>query len=162
MKLLIVGDTHLPKKSKSLPQKLLEARKEADKVIHTGDWQTREVYEEFQRGCPLYGVYGNVDDEYLQTALPGSFVWKEEGYSIGLVHGHEGTGSSTEKRVVNFFEEPLDLVLFGHSHIPYLRYHGKTLFVNPGSAVDKRRAPYHSFAWVELTSRGIEVKYEFY
>lgn len=162
MKLLVFGDTHIPKRAKKLPDRLVDGMKEADMLIHTGDWQSREIYEQITAIGSVKGVYGNVDDAFLTEALSSTLIWEEKGFRIGLTHGHEGKGSSTEARVINMFTEPLDLVLFGHSHIPYLRSHGRTLFVNPGSATDRRRAPFCSFAWIELGSEGIEIRHVFY
>lgn len=163
MKLLVIGDTHIPKKGKELPGRVIDSLVHADAVIHTGDWQTKEVYEMFlSYHSSLIGVYGNVDDEELCSFLPASFEWEACGYNLGLIHGHIGKGSTTEKRVQNSFDRPQDIVFFGHSHIPYLRYHGKTLYVNPGSAVDKRKVPFRSFAWIELTESGIMVEHKFF
>ncbi|SDN20987.1 metallophosphoesterase family protein [Alkalicoccus daliensis] len=163
MRLLIIGDTHLPKKGPELPVQVIEALSAADVVAHTGDWQTQGVYEMLKSMHPhVKGVYGNVDDAYLSSFLPDILQWEEAGYHFGLIHGHEGKGSSTEKRVQHSFNTNLDVVFFGHSHIPYLRYHGKTLYINPGSATDKRRVPYRSFAWVEISSKGLSVRHEFF
>ncbi|WP_306301169.1 metallophosphoesterase [Thalassobacillus sp. C254] len=55
------------------------------------------------------------------------------------------------------FEEPLDCIIFGHSHIPYVRFASKTLLFNPGSATSKRKMPYYSFGVLTV---GEELKTE--
>jgi putative phosphoesterase len=43
------------------------------------------------------------------------------------------------------------VVIFGHSHIPWLEDEEDLLLLNPGSPTDRRRQPEHTFAllWVE-------------
>ncbi|TVP83834.1 MAG: metallophosphoesterase [Alkalicoccus sp.] len=162
MNILIFGDTHMPSKAFTLPQILREAMGEADEIIHTGDWQTYSVYNELQAEWNIVGVHGNADESEVQNHLPASLTIERNGYRIGVVHGHEGRGGITEKRAENAFKEKADIVLFGHSHIPYLRFHGKMLLINPGSATDKRKAPLCSFAWLNLSEHGLHARHIFY
>jgi uncharacterized protein len=162
MNILVFGDTHMPSKASKLPQILTEAMQEADEIIHTGDWQTLFVYKELQAEWNIAGVYGNADEPEVQNYLPASLTIERNGYKIGIVHGHEGRGGTTEKRAENAFKEEADIVLFGHSHIPYLRFHGKTLLINPGSATDKRKVPLCSFAWLKLSEDGLHARHIFY
>ncbi|WP_147804965.1 metallophosphoesterase family protein [Alkalicoccus halolimnae] len=162
MRILVFGDTHMPKKGSSLPEELQKAFSSADLIIHTGDWQTVEVYEKLKADTSVIGVYGNGDEKQLQADLPAQVIMNECGYRIAVVHGHEGKGSTTEKRAENAFKGKADIILFGHSHIPYLRYHGKSLLLNPGSATDRRRSPYFSFAWLRLSEEGIKAEHVFF
>ena len=38
MRLLLIADTHLPKRAKDLPEQVWDAVDAADVVIHAGDW----------------------------------------------------------------------------------------------------------------------------
>lgn len=153
MRIVVTSDTHIKSlQKKQLPIKLQEACKRADLIIHAGDWQTPEVYEKLAKLAPLKGVWGNADTEEIKAYVPDKLIVEAEGYRIGIVHGH-GDKKTTEQRVKETFQDeetPLDMVIFGHSHIAYMRYMGKTLFLNPGSPTDKRRSPYYSFAVIEL------------
>lgn len=145
MKIVVLSDTHMPKKAQQLPERLKEELPSADLIIHAGDWQTLEVYEELKKYAPVKGVYGNVDGEEIQAQFPYKQIVEVEGKRIGLVHGH-GEKKTTEKRVVEAFEgEEPDLIIFGHSHLPLLRFVKKTMLFNPGSVTDKRRLPSYSF-----------------
>ncbi|GGF17369.1 phosphoesterase [Halobacillus andaensis] len=145
MEIIVVSDTHLPKKNKGVPTVLKNEMKKADLVIHAGDWQTPEVYEQFQQFGELVGVYGNVDGTEMKDLVPRKEMLQINGFTIGVVHGH-GEKKTTEKRVIEEFEdEEVDLIIFGHSHLPLLRFVKKTMLFNPGSATDKRRLPYYSF-----------------
>ncbi|OCA90806.1 YfcE family phosphodiesterase [Bacillus sp. FJAT-27225] len=145
MKIVVISDTHIPKRSKQLPDELLEEASSADLIIHAGDWQTAQVLEELSTFAKVEGVVGNVDGPELTALLPFKKVIEANGYRIGIVHGH-GKGKTTEKRAIDAFcEEEVDCIVFGHSHIPVLRYEQDILLFNPGSPTDKRRQKYFSF-----------------
>jgi len=70
LKILVLGDTHIPKRAKKLPSIIKTVCKEVDRIIHVGDWQTIEVYEELSKLGTLDGVFGNVDSQDLMNVLP--------------------------------------------------------------------------------------------
>ncbi|WP_175991361.1 metallophosphoesterase [Bacillus sp. Marseille-Q1617] len=144
MKITILSDTHLPKKGKGFPDDLINDLKECECIIHAGDFQTVDTYNRLKEFGEVTGVAGNVDEEKLKDILPKKITLLVNGMKIGIVHG-DGSGKTTEKRAEEAFsDEPVDLVVFGHSHIPYLRYHQGVLLFNPGSPTDKRRQPMYS------------------
>lgn len=150
MKIVVTGDTHLPVKGRNLPTELVSACETADLIIHTGDWHSMEVYEELSTFSQVVGVYGNVDSEQVKTNFPLKQSIQVESFNIGIIHGH-GEKKTTEKRVLEAFSnQEMDIIIFGHSHIPMLRYVGKTLLMNPGSPTYKRILPYYSFGILEL------------
>jgi len=162
MKIIVTSDTHIKSTSKKqFPQKLLEACQTADLIIHAGDWSSPEVHTALSSIAPVKGVYGNVDGEDIQTIVPEKEIIEVGGYTIGIVHGH-GEKKTTEQRARDAFaSNDLDVLIFGHSHIPFMRYAGKTLLLNPGSPTDKRKLPYYSFALLEL-GKTIECKIIFF
>ncbi|WP_421378882.1 metallophosphoesterase family protein [Bacillus salacetis] len=149
MKIIVVSDTHMPNRGKELPPVLIKELKKADMIIHAGDWNNLEVYEMLKEYGRVEGVYGNTDEQEIRDAFPGKKVLQAEGYTIGIVHG-DGNGKTTEKRAFGAFEEKPDVIIFGHSHIPYVRFDHRVLLFNPGSATDKRKQPYYSFGILEL------------
>lgn len=162
MEILVLSDTHMPKKAKQLPKRFIKELKDVDAIIHAGDWQTLELYEMLKDYAPVYGVYGNVDGEDIQDKFPAKQTLEWKGYQIGIVHGH-GDKKTTEKRVLEAFQEdPPDVLIYGHSHIPVLRYFKKTLLFNPGSLTDKRRSPMYSFGRLTLTEDGIHAEHIFF
>ena len=145
MKIVIMSDTHMPKKGRGFPSQLIEDLESSDLIIHAGDFQTIEVYNSIMKYGDLIGVVGNVDDEKLQAILPKRQVIELFGVKIGIVHG-DGKGKTTEKRAMEaFIDEQVDIIIFGHSHIPYLRYTNGILLFNPGSPTDKRKLPFFSY-----------------
>lgn len=150
MKIVVTGDTHL-KASGKLPSRLTEACLSADLIIHTGDWKSVEVLNELSRYGEVTGVYGNIDGEIIQERLPVKQLLEIDRFKIGVVHGH-GEKKTTERRAIEAFaEEQPDVIIFGHSHIPMIRYLKKQLLLNPGSPTDKRTLPYYSFAILTIS-----------
>ncbi|NJP38945.1 metallophosphoesterase family protein [Alkalicoccus luteus] len=145
MEIVIFGDTHTDSYLQ-LPSLLRQSIEQADLLVHTGDWDSVTLYQSIAGlGIPLFSAAGNADPPELQSQLGKSQRFEAGGWRFGVVHGHEGTGKSTEERAKKWFSEDMpDIVCFGHSHIPYLRYHSKTLLLNPGSAVYRRRVPHRS------------------
>jgi uncharacterized protein len=162
LEIIVVADTHMPKKSKILPKRLLEELDNADAILHAGDWQTLGLHKTLKEYAPVYGVYGNVDNEEIKKHFPFQQQLEWEGYIIGIVHGH-GERKTTEKRALETFEDhPIDILIYGHSHIPVLRYFKKTLIFNPGSLTDKRRLPFYSFGKLTLNEEGIHAEHIFF
>lgn len=158
MKLIVLSDTHMPKKGKQLPLRLMQELEATDAIIHAGDWSSMEVYDMLSKYAPVKGVYGNIEDENVVENLPKNELLELNGFRIGIVHGH-GEKKTTERRAYDTFaEEDVDVIIFGHSHIPLLRYFKKVLLLNPGSPTDKRTQPYNSFAILHIDE---EIRVEF-
>lgn len=150
MKIVALSDTHISSSGKKkLPDRLVQELASADLIIHAGDWISMDIYYALSGFAPVKGVYGNADDSDITDKFPFKDLIDMKGYKIGVTHGH-GEKKTTEKRVREVFaDEVPDLIVFGHSHIPMLRYFNKTLLVNPGSPTYKRKLPNYSFAIID-------------
>jgi uncharacterized protein len=154
MKITVLSDTHLPKGKRKLPDILLKDIEESELIIHAGDFQSEETYKELADLRELAGVFGNTDDPEIKGILPQSRICLVQGVKIGIVHG-DGKGKTTEKRARAAFDrDEVDMIIFGHSHIPYLRYHEGVLLFNPGSPTDKRKMPMFSHGVMEIGNGG--------
>ncbi|MFC4559038.1 metallophosphoesterase family protein [Virgibacillus kekensis] len=150
MKIVVTADTHTSDGKKPLPFRLKKELDDSDLIIHAGDWNSMEVYYELAEYAEVRGVYGNVDDEEIRKKFPEREIVEVAGCRIGIVHGH-GEKKTTEKRAIEAFDgEKIDVLIFGHSHIPMMRYFKKILLFNPGSPTDKRRLPCYSFGILEI------------
>ncbi|MGP4108499.1 metallophosphoesterase family protein [Virgibacillus sp. L01] len=150
MKIIVVADTHMPGKGKQLPARLVKELESAELIIHAGDWKSMEVYSMLSRYAEVKGVYGNVDGDDIKENFALKEIVDVAGHKIGIIHGH-GDKKTTEKRAIEAFEgEAMDVIIYGHSHIPMLKYFKKTLLFNPGSPTDKRALPYYSFGILEI------------
>jgi putative phosphoesterase len=97
---------------------------------------------------PVEAVRGNMDEPALQAALPERRVVEVEDVRIGLVH-IPGPSAGREERLVSWFPG-CDAVVYGHTHVPQLERHRGVWIVNPGSPTERRRAPRHSMALLDL------------
>ncbi|WP_030775586.1 metallophosphoesterase family protein [Streptomyces sp. NRRL S-920] len=145
MRLLLTSDTHVPARAKSLPEALLAAIDEADVVIHAGDWIDEATLDLFEsRSRRLIGVYGNNDGPGLRRRLPEIARAELAGLRFGVVH-ETGAATGRAQRCAQRFPD-LDVLVFGHSHIPWdSQAPGGPRLLNPGSPTDRRRQPFCTF-----------------
>ncbi|MDF3293914.1 metallophosphoesterase family protein [Streptomyces silvisoli] len=145
MRLLLTSDTHLPKRAKKLPEELLEQMELADVVVHAGDWVDLATLTLFtSRTQRLIGVYGNNDGPELRARLPEVARAELDGLRFGVVH-ETGPTRGRDQRCAQRFPD-LDVLVFGHSHIPYdSTAPGGLRLLNPGSPTDRRRHPNCSY-----------------
>ena len=145
MRLLLISDTHVPKRARALPPAVLEAVDAADVVIHAGDWvdaATLDLLEE--RSRRLVGVFGNNDGPELRARLPEVARVELGGVRFAVVH-ETGPATGREARADADYPDA-DVLVFGHSHIPWDTVSPAGLrLLNPGSPTDRRRQPVCTF-----------------
>lgn len=144
-RLLIIADTHLLKRAKALPEEVWAAVEEADVVVHAGDWVDVALLDELeQRSRRLVAVHGNNDHGVLRERLPLVAETEIEGLRLGVVH-ETGDKQGREKRCDAAYPH-LDVLVFGHSHIPWdTTTPGGLRLLNPGSPTDRRRQPHCTY-----------------
>ncbi|MDQ2637925.1 MAG: metallophosphoesterase [Actinomycetota bacterium] len=155
MRLLMISDTHLPVRAKRLPPAVWDAVDDADVVIHAGDWVGVELLDEIEaRARRLVACWGNNDGPELRARLPEVARVELEGLSIAVVH-ETGAAIGREERCDHAYPDD-DVLVFGHSHIPWdtTTPHGLRL-LNPGSPTDRRRQPYGTFLPATVGASGM-------
>jgi uncharacterized protein len=143
--LVLTADTHLPKRARDLPHPLWTAIDAADVVVHAGDWVDVALLDQLEaRARRLVGVYGNNDHGPLRQRLPEVARAEVEGIRMAVVH-ETGDRKGREERCAARFPDT-DLLVFGHSHIPWDTTAASGLrLLNPGSPTDRRRQPHGTF-----------------
>jgi putative phosphoesterase len=152
-RLVIVGDTHLPRFGRVLPAPLVEALGEADRILHVGDHTQRFVLDLLEAFAPTDAIAGNNDPPELHQRLGVMREVAVEGVRIGLTHGHLGPGRTTPDRAFRAFasiDPAPHAIAFGHSHQPMVERREGIWLLNPGSPTDRRRQPTFSFLRVEV------------
>ncbi|WP_328551940.1 metallophosphoesterase family protein [Streptomyces sp. NBC_00358] len=151
MRLLLLSDTHLPKRASRLPAPLLAELPLADVVIHAGDWVDTATLDLLEaRSRRVIGVYGNNDGPDLRARLPEIARAELGGLCFGVVH-ETGGAHHREQRCAERFPD-LDVLVFGHSHIPWDSTAPTGLrLLNPGSPTDRRRQPYRTYMTATVT-----------
>lgn len=152
MRLVITADTHVPKRARDLPPALWSAVEEADVVIHAGDWVDESLLDRMlARSRRLIGVYGNNDGPALRARLPEVARVELAGLRVAVVH-ETGGKERRERRCAARFPDR-DLLVFGHSHIPWdTTAPGGLRLLNPGSPTDRRAQPRATFLTATVES----------
>ncbi|MGH3916604.1 MAG: metallophosphoesterase family protein [Pseudonocardiaceae bacterium] len=149
MRVLIVADTHVPARARDLPRQVWHEVEHADVVLHAGDWVDVALLDAMeQRAARLIGVYGNNDGSPLRGRLPEVARAELAGLRVAVVH-ETGPAQGREERCARAYPD-VDMLVFGHSHIPWDSTTASGLrLLNPGSPTDRRRQPYCTY----LTAR---------
>lgn len=136
MKLGIITDTH-----GQIHPKVFELFDEVDIILHAGDIDTEDILTQLETIAPVNAVRGNVDPYILVKRLPEKQILTFEGISILLIHQALDGQEIHENVKVELAKQKIDIVVFGHTHVPFQKEINGTLFFNPGGA-GKRRFNY--------------------
>ena len=145
VRLLIISDTHLPARARDMPAEVWDEVDRVDVVIHAGDWVSSRALDELEaRARRLIGVYGNNDGPDLRRRLPEVARVTLDGLRLAVIH-ETGGKKGREERADSAFPD-VDLLVFGHSHIPWdTRSPAGMRLLNPGSPTDRRRQPFCTY-----------------
>jgi uncharacterized protein len=144
-KLLLLADTHVPKRARDLPERVWHEVDGADVVLHAGDWVDTALLDAVEaRAATLVGCWGNNDGPQLRARLPEVAKVTLAGVRFTVVH-ETGDAAGREARMVQRYPDT-DVLVFGHSHIPWDTTTATGLrLLNPGSPTDRRRQPYCTY-----------------
>jgi hypothetical protein len=136
MKLIILSDTHI-KPGQSLleliPDELITIIKNSDIIIHAGDFESMDCYNELSGLGKLVAVHGDTDVPELLELLPERKVINVEGVKIGIIHKGQLTSDHADGLRYLAKEMDVDVLVFGHFHHPIIE-ETDVLLISPGSA----------------------------
>lgn len=132
MRIGVLSDTHVPDRQASIPGSILEGLQGVDLIVHAGDLTCLDVLTVLEKIALVRAVCGNMDSPEVRSKLGETLVFDVCGKSIAVMHG-SGSPAETENRARSSFPDA-DVVIFGHTHRPFVEYRGKTLLLNPGPA----------------------------
>lgn len=130
MKIGVLSDTHLASVTEDFKKMLKRQFSDVDMIIHGGDMTSVSVYD-YLSNWELKAVRGNMDDHDLGALLPVKRVELIMGKKIGIIHGR-GSPYTIEDVVLGEFKD-IDVIVFGHSHIPANLKRAGVMMFNPGS-----------------------------
>ncbi len=162
-RLLLLADTHLPKRAKAMQEQVWGLVDDVDVVVHAGDWVSVDLLDELEaRARRVVGVAGNNDGAELWERLGEVARVEVEGVRIAVVH-ETGAAAGRERRCDARFgpesDEPCDVLVFGHSHIPWdTTTPGGVRLLNPGSPTDRRRQPIGTVMLATIDGGAIDVE----
>lgn len=145
MRLLLIADTHVPNRAKDLPARVWSEVDAADVVFHAGDWMDPGLLDRLQtRANRLVACWGNNDGAELRRRLPERADVVLDGVRFTVTH-ETGAATGREARMARQYPDT-DVLVFGHSHIPWDTTARTGLrLLNPGSPTDRRRQPHCTY-----------------
>lgn len=160
MRIAVLSDTHC-REGRSLPRFVWEHLNSVDLILHAGDLTHPGLIDELALIAPVRAVRGNCDS--WDVHLPERELFTCEGLKMGLIHGNAGKGKTTPERAYYAFEhDAVDIVVFGHSHMPLMERKNGIILFNPGSPTDKRREPQYSFGLITIQQGELQAKHLYF
>ena len=147
---VVIADTHIPRRAKALPEALTPHLERADLILHAGDMMDPTLLAELATQAPVRAVRGNLDPP--EVGLQETLEFEFGSARIAMIHD-SGPRRGRRNRMRRRFPEAR-VVVFGHSHIPWLEDEDGLLLLNPGSPTDKRRQPEHTLALLRAQGGG--------
>lgn len=131
MKVLAIGDFHIPNRANKIPEKFKEEIEKADLVLCTGDLTDEEIFEFLkEKSKDLRVIKGNCD--FMD--FPVQDIVNTEGLKIGLIHGDQ-VGRGDLEGLKDIAEKlGVQILVSGHSHKLSIKEKGNIGLINPGSA----------------------------
>ena len=150
MRILIVSDTHRAHKNL---EKLLEQVGRIDRMIHLGDAEGYEDVIAGLAGCRLDAVLGNND---FFSSLEREKVLQLGKYQALVTHGHDYYVSmGPDILIKEAASRGMDIVMFGHTHRPFLEHSRGIVALNPGSiSYPRQEGRKPSYAVMEIDGSG--------
>jgi len=140
LRILLLSDTHVGDKAKSLPSVLLNKihKENPDFILHAGDITSPSVLEILETIAPVVAVRGNMDP----PLVPEEEVVEVDDLRVGLIHGHQFFVLNSHFLTLKALDMDVDVLVFGHTHRFYhevTSFHGREIhIINPGSPLFPR------------------------
>jgi putative phosphoesterase len=151
MRIGVLSDTHLRSPDASLDHILENLFADTELILHAGDIVTRRVLDRLEESG-VVAVCGNMDDYDVTESVPQMRIIPAAGKRIGLIHGWGSREGLAERVVARFGEDKPDLIVCGHSHVPFWGKVGGVNVFNPGSAAQNRYGGKCTVGLVEIHS----------
>lgn len=129
MKIAVFSDTH---GNLSNLETAIEQQKNADFYIFLGDCEKDlDTVREFYPAKQFLSVRGNCDFGSVtpsenETIAAGKRIFYTHGHNYHVKYGYAEAIAEAHRRKA-------DILLFGHTHVPYISYENGLYIMNPGS-----------------------------
>lgn len=128
----LISDTHVPSRAREIPRRVFEIFEKADCILHAGDLVDLIVIDQLEQLAPVIAVYGNMDGPEVRGKLQKINSCRIFNWKIGIMHD-PGTMFGITKMKEIAKQHKLNVLVYGHTHHPNIRWEENTLFINPGS-----------------------------
>ncbi|WP_424536469.1 metallophosphoesterase family protein [Sphaerisporangium viridialbum] len=146
MRVVVLADTHAPRRWKACPPRVAEHLREADAILHAGDICTAGVLDELAAYAPVHAAKGNNDGP--DVVAPETLELELAGLRVAMIHD-SGAAAGRWARMRRRFPDA-ELVVYGHSHIPLDHFQDGLRIFNPGSPTDRRRQPHGTIGLLHI------------
>lgn len=149
MRVVVLSDTHAPRRWKTCPPRVAEQLRGAELILHAGDVCIAEVLDELAQYAPVRAVCGNNDGpDVVAWGAPETLEFEIAGLPVAMIHD-SGQATGRTARMRHRFPSA-ELVVFGHSHIPLDQTGDGVRVFNPGSPTDRRRQPHGTIGLLDV------------
>lgn len=155
----VLSDSHVPFRLEALPQAAFDLLRRCDLILHAGDLEDTRLISQLSRIAPVYTVRGNIHWTYSTGThdldLPEAVTLQLGAHTLWMTHGHLSFGYTMLDKALQFARRPTlddvnrtivdrlsrvrppeaDIVVFGHSHNPWIETRDGVLYFNPGAIV---------------------------
>lgn len=152
----LISDTHIPDRMRELPEKVFEAFKDVEMILHAGDVTSQEVIEKLEEIAPVTAIQGNTD-RIVGLNLPKTAVVEAEELKIGVIHGEVYPRADTQQLHYLAKQLDVDILVSGHSHQPKVEKVEDVLLINPGSPTVPRLAD-RTIMILEINKKEVNVE----
>jgi putative phosphoesterase len=151
VRVVVLADTHAPRRWKSCPPRVADVLRGADAILHAGDVCVPSVLDELAEFAPVHVVAGNNDGpDVVAWGAPETLSLDLDGLRVGMIHDSGNKVGRTARMRRRF--PAADLVVFGHSHIPLDETGDGVRIFNPGSPTDRRRQPHGTVGVLDIAA----------
>lgn len=158
MRIGVISDTHIPSVTDRLPERVFGEFRGVDMILHAGDIVSLPVLESLEKLSKVVAVCGNMDHLDICDKLPAKTVVEAGKFRIGLIHGFGPPNTLLEWVQIQFEDDKVDAIVFGHSHHAMNEVIDGVLFFNPGTPTDRRFSHELSIGMLEIGEKGIKGK----
>jgi hypothetical protein len=131
----LISDTHVPVRAKCIPKMVFKVFENVDFIVHAGDLVQLAVIDELEQLAPVLAVHGNMDGPEVSGALPKLNSLKLSEWKIGVMHDPSTMFGMRKMREIAK-QNGFNVFVYGHTHNSSIKWEGKTLYINPGSATN--------------------------
>jgi len=142
----VLSDTH-----GKLPSPVMELFKNVDLIIHAGDIDSADVLERLKSIAPTVAVRGNMDSGKWTGSLKETETIRIGEVVVFVRHNPHGTGMIPASADVN-------VVIYGHTHQSSIESQEGILFLNPGSAGQRRHGNPLSVALLYIRGKDLQAE----
>jgi len=150
MRVVVLADTHAPRRWRVCPPRVAAHLRDADLILHAGDVCVASVLTELSEYAPVSPCSATMTVLTWPDGAGPTAELDLDGLSVAMVHD-SGAATGRIARLRRRFPGA-DLVVFGHSHIPLDGSAAGLRIFNPGSATDRRRQPQGTLGLLQIDS----------